>query len=174
MVSKSLATESEFAIARIFEAPRERVFAAFTEPARMAKWWAPPGCTLATATMDLRPGGSYHYGLHSPDGGTMWGKAVYREIVRPHLLVYVNAFSDAAGGLTRHPLQPRWPLELLTTITFTEHVDGTIFDLRWSPLPTSTPDECQCFDESHESMQMGWGVTLDALAAYLAKGDPAS
>jgi uncharacterized protein YndB with AHSA1/START domain len=160
-------------ISRIFEAQRERVFAAFTEPERMMRWWGPPGCTVAGATMDLRPGGSYHFGLRAPDGGMMWGKFVYREIVPPHLLVYVNSFSNAAGGLARHPLQAQWPLELLTTLTFTEHVDGTIFDLRWSPLDSATADECQCFDESHESMQMGWSSTLDALAAYLDGADAA-
>jgi uncharacterized protein YndB with AHSA1/START domain len=167
MPARPVLADSEFVVTRVFEAPRERVFAAFTEPERMLRWWGPAGFTVAGARMDLRPGGSYHYGLRGPDGATIWGKFVYREIVRPHLLVYLNSFSDAAGGLTRHPLRADWPLELLTTITFTEHVDGTMFTLRWATLPGATIDERQCFDESHESMQMGWNGTLDSLAAYL-------
>jgi uncharacterized protein YndB with AHSA1/START domain len=159
--------DSEFVITRVFAAPREIVFAAFTESERMLRWWGPAGYTMVGATMDLRPGGSYHYGLRAPDGVTMWGKFVYREVVRPQQLVYLNSFSDAAGGLTRHPLRADWPLELLTTITLTEHVDGTMFTLRWAPLATATPNERQCFDESHESMRVGWGGTLDQLAAYL-------
>jgi uncharacterized protein YndB with AHSA1/START domain len=158
---------SEFVITRIFDAPREEVFDAFTRPERLIRWWGPAGFAVAAATMDLRPGGSYHYGLRAPDGGMMWGKFVYREIVRPQLLVYFNSFSDEAAGLTRHPLHPDWPLELLTTITFTEHVEGTMLTLRWSPLSSALSDERQCFDQSHESMRLGWGGTLDQLAAYL-------
>jgi uncharacterized protein YndB with AHSA1/START domain len=159
--------DSEFVITRVFHAPRESVFAAFTEPDRLLRWWGPAGYSVAGAAMDLRPGGSYHYGLRAPDGAMLWGKFVYREVVRPQLLVYLNSFSDAAGGLTRHPLRADWPLELLTTVTFTEHVEGTMFTLRWALLPAATPDERQCFDESHESMRLGWGGTLDQLAAYL-------
>jgi len=163
------AAESEFVITRIFDAPRECVFDAYTQPDRMARWWGSAGSTLVTAAMDLRPGGSYHYGLRAPDGGTMWGKFVFREIVRPQLLVYLNSFSDEAAGLTRHPLRPDWPLELLTTITFTEHVEGTLLTLRWSPLDRALPDERQCFDQSHESMRLAWGGTFDKLAAYLKR-----
>jgi len=161
------AAESEFVITRIFDAPRDLVFDAFTQPERMSRWWGPAGYSVFAATMDLRPGGSYHYGLRAPDGGTMWGKFVYREIVRPQSLVYLNSFSDEAGGLTRHPLRADWPLELLTTIMLTEHVEGTLLTLRWSPLDRALQDERQCFDQSHESMQLGWGGTLDRLAAYL-------
>ena len=167
MPGRSVVVDSEFVISRVFEAPRESVFAAFTEPERMVRWWGPPGFTVAGSRMDLRPGGSYHYGMRAPDGSTMWGKFVYREIVRPHLLVYLNSFSDAAGGLARHPLRADWPLELLTTITFTEHVEGTMLALRWSPLPGASADEHQCFDESHESMRLGWNGSFDALAIYL-------
>jgi len=161
------AVESEFVITRVFAAPREIVFAAFTQPERMLRWWGPPGYAVTGATMDLRPGGSYHYGLRAPDGSTTWGRFVYREIVPPQLLVYLGAFSDASGGITRHPLRADWPLELLTTIHFTEHVEGTMFTLRWAPLATATPNERQCFDESQESMRLGWGGTLDQLASYL-------
>ena len=50
--------------------------------------------------MDLRPGGTYHYGMQTPDGSVMWGKMVYREIVPPEKLVFINSFSDEKGGLT--------------------------------------------------------------------------
>ena len=159
--------DSDFVIARVLYAPRERVFEAFTNPADMKRWWGPKGFSVAGAKMDLRPGGSYHYALHAADGAVLWGKFVYREIVPPQLLVYVNAFSNAAGALTRHPLSPTWPLELLTTMTFDEHVEGTLFTLRWSLLPTATDDERQTFDRSHDSMEAGWSGTLDQLAAHV-------
>ncbi len=68
--------------------------------------------------MDLRPGGTYHYGMKAPDGAPMWGKMVYREISPPERIVFINSFSDEAGGTTRHPMAPTWPLEMLSVFTF--------------------------------------------------------
>ncbi len=48
----------------------------------------------------------------------LWGKFVYREIVEPEKIILVNSFSDKDGGLTRHPMSPSWPLQLLSTTTF--------------------------------------------------------
>jgi len=98
----------------------------------------------------------------------MWGKWVIREIVKPERLVFVNSFSDAAGGLTRHPMNPLWPLEMLSTVTFVAQGDQTLLTIQWLPLnPTET--EHKTFDEGHESMKNGWGGTLDRLAEHLAK-----
>lgn len=52
--------------------------------------------------MDLRPGGVYHYCMRSPDGHDMWGRFVYREIVKPERIVFINSFSDEMGGLARN------------------------------------------------------------------------
>jgi len=159
---------TDFVIAREFDAPRDLVWKAFTEPERMKQWWGPKGLTVAAAKMDLRPGGSYHYGMRTPNGQTMWGKFVYREIAAPERLVFVNSFSDEAGGLTRHPMSPTWPLETLSTFTCDELPGGkTKFTIRWSPI-NATEEERKTFDSSHEGMRQGWGGTLDQLAAYLA------
>jgi uncharacterized protein YndB with AHSA1/START domain len=91
----------EFVITRVFDAPRELVWKAFTEPQRMKEWWGPKGVTITRSEMDLRPGGSYHYAMRTPDGNTMWGKFVYREITPPSRMVFVSSFSDEAGGVTR-------------------------------------------------------------------------
>ena len=111
------ATASEFVITRTFNAPREAVWRAFTDPERMKEWWGPKGFTVIVSKMDLRVGGTYHYGMRAPDGSTMWGRFVYREIVRPERIVLVNSFSDEAGGVTRHPGHMDWPLEMVTTFT---------------------------------------------------------
>ena len=95
-----------FVISRVFDAPRELVFKAFTDPERMKHWWGPKGFKVIAQNMDLRPGGMYHYGLEAPDGNTMWGRFVYREIAAPERIVFVNSFSDEKGGLTRHPMSP--------------------------------------------------------------------
>jgi uncharacterized protein YndB with AHSA1/START domain len=162
-------TTNDFLISRIFDAPRDLVFKAFTEPQRMLQWWGPKGCSVIAANMDLRPGGSYHYGLKTPDGGSMWGKLVYREIVAPERLVFINSFSDEAGNLSRLPLSPTWPLELLSTISFETQANGTLLTIRWALLPSATAEERQTFNGAHAGMQQGWTGSLDQLAAYLAK-----
>jgi uncharacterized protein YndB with AHSA1/START domain len=164
-----MSTQStDFVISREFDTPRELVWECFTEPARMKEWWGPKGCSVVSAKMDRRPGGTYHYDMRTPDRGVMWGKFVYREIAAPERLVWVNSFSDEAGGITRHPMSPAWPLEMLTTVTLDELPGGkTRLTIRWSPL-NATAAEQETFDAGHDSMRGGWGGTLDQLAVYLA------
>ncbi|HZY22852.1 MAG TPA: SRPBCC domain-containing protein [Beijerinckiaceae bacterium] len=59
---------AEFVITRVFDAPRELVWKAFTDPERMRQWWGPKGFSVIASKMDLRPGGTYLYGMRSPDG----------------------------------------------------------------------------------------------------------
>jgi uncharacterized protein YndB with AHSA1/START domain len=157
----------EFVISRVFDASRTLVWKALTEPERMNKWWGPKGFTVRAANMDFRPGGTYHYCMRSPDGHDMWGKFVYREIDAPERIVFINAFSDEKGGLTRHPMSPTWPLEMLSTFTFTESDGRTTFTIRWIPY-NATEDERKTFDDGRAGMQQGWTGTLDQLEAYLA------
>ena len=115
---------ADFVISREFAAPREMLWKCFTEPERMKEWWGPKGCTIVASNMDLRVGGTYLGAMRDPTGRVMWAKFVYREIVAPKLLKWVHSFSDEAGGLTRHPFSPTWPLEMLTTVTFEEAPEG--------------------------------------------------
>jgi len=98
----------------------------------------------------------------------MWGKFVYREIVRPERIVLVNCFSDEAGNITRHPMSPTWPREMLSTFRFAEQDGRATLTIRWSPL-NADETERATFAAAHPSMQQGWTGTLDQLAAYLAK-----
>jgi len=162
-------SNQDFVITRIFDAPRDLVWKAFTDPQHMKQWWGPKGFTVIASKMDLRPGGTYHYGMKAPDGSAMWGKFVYREVVAPERMVFINSFSDEAGGITRHPMAPTWPLEMLSTFTFEEAPGGkTKLTIRWSPH-NATDEERKTFDAGHDSMRQGWGGTLEQLTAYLAK-----
>lgn len=158
----------EFVISRTFDAPRELVWKAFTDPERMKHWWGPKGFTVRLARMDLRPGGTFHYCLRSPAGHDMWGKFVYREIAAPERLVFVNSFSDEKGSVTRHPMHLAWPLEILSTVTFAEHEGRTTLTIRSVPI-NATNEERKTFEDGRESMRQGWTGTLDQLAGYLAK-----
>ena len=159
----------DFVISRVLNAPRDLVWQCFTDPERMKQWWGPKGVKVRASNMDLRVGGSYLYGMETPDGKVMWGKFVYREITPPERLVFVNFFSDENGGVTRHPLSPSWPLQLLSTFTFDDVGGGrTRFTVRWAPLDP-TPEERATFDAGHASMTGGWSGTLEQLEAYLPR-----
>jgi uncharacterized protein YndB with AHSA1/START domain len=159
----------EFVLSRVFDAPRELVWKCFTDPEHMKGWWGPKGVSVVTSKMDLRPGGTYHYGMKPADGPVMWGRQVYREIVPPEKLVFINSFSDENGGLARHPMAPTWPIEMMSIFTFEELPGGkTKFTLRWS-AHNATAEEQKTFDEGHASMTQGWNGSLEGLEAYLAK-----
>jgi len=159
-------TTEPFVLSRVFDAPRDRVWKAWTEVERLKQWFSPKGFTVIAATMDLRPGGSYHYGMRTPTGQEMWGKWVFREIKAPERLVLVNSFSDAAGNLTRHPMAPTWPLEMLSSTTFTEQAGKTTLTLEWLPLNASAV-EIATFEAGRAGMTMGWTGTMEQLTAYL-------
>jgi uncharacterized protein YndB with AHSA1/START domain len=155
-------------ITRTLDAPRALVWQAWTEPERLAKWWGPKGFAWARGTMDLRPGGIFHYGMTAPDGKTtMWGRFVYREVVEPERLVYVVSFSDENGGVTRHPMAADWPLEILNVLTLEESGGKTTLTLEGWPLHASE-SESKAFEGGIGSMQKGFALTFDQLVGYLA------
>jgi len=161
-------TERPSVISHLFNAPRERVWKAWTERERLMQCFGPAGVTIPLAKMDFRPGGFFHYCMRTPDGKQMWGKFIYREIIAPEKIVLVNSFSDEHGGLTRHPLSATWPLEMLSTTTFTDEGRKTKLTIEWSPLDP-TDEERKTFDSSHDLMRQGWSGTFGQLTGFLAK-----
>jgi uncharacterized protein YndB with AHSA1/START domain len=159
--------QKPFIISRDLDAARDLVWKTWTDQAHM-EWWGPKGVSIHHATLELRPGGRFHYAMRTPDGHDMWGRWVIREITAPERLVFISSFSDEAGGITRHPMNANWPLEILSTITFAVLGDKTRLTIQWLPF-NPTDLERKSFDDSHESMQGGWTGSLDRLADYLAK-----
>jgi len=157
-----------FVVSRTFDAPRDRVWKAWTDREQLLQWFGPKGFTMTTAKLEFRPGGSFHYCLCSPDGKEMWGKFVYRVIEAPGRIVLINSFSDAQGGITRHPFSATWPLEMLSTTTLSDEGGKTKVTLEWSPL-NPTDVERKAFEGAHESMKQGWAGTFDQLAEFLKK-----
>jgi len=84
----------EFIIVRIFNAPRELVFRAWTEPNHLESWISPKGFKNETLAIDVRPGGVWRYNMHSPDGDEYNNKIVFGEIVRPERLTYTHGSDD--------------------------------------------------------------------------------
>jgi uncharacterized protein YndB with AHSA1/START domain len=157
----------EFVIERVFDAPRDLVWKVFTERDHLMQWWGPKGFKMIVGNLDLRPGGTFHYGLEAPDGSEMWGKWVFREIVKPERLVFVSSFSNKESGLTRHPMAPTWPIEMLGTMTLTAQGGQTLLMNRVVAL-NATDEERATFEGNFDSMKQGFGATWDQLAAHLA------
>ena len=107
--------DAPFVIARVFDAPRQNVWRAWTEPDRLRQWWGPKGFKVHTCKVDLRPGGIFLYGMTAHDGTDIWGRFVYREIEAPEKLVFMVSFSNPEGGVSRHPWSPSWPLEWMSS-----------------------------------------------------------
>ncbi|MFK7603503.1 SRPBCC domain-containing protein [Deinococcus sp. SM5_A1] len=98
--------EKELVLERTFSAPRALVFEAFTTAEHLRHWWGPRGWEVTHCTVDLRPGGRWHYCMKCMDrnqgdfyGMESWGLGVYDEITAPERLVYTDYFSDAAGEI---------------------------------------------------------------------------
>jgi uncharacterized protein YndB with AHSA1/START domain len=158
-----------FIISRTFDAPRKLVWAAFTEADRLKQWFGPKGFKPDVSKLDLRPGGIHHYRLTGPDNVTIWGKWVFREIVPQERIVTLSSFSDENAGVTRHPMAPTWPIELLSVFTFEDAGDGkTKLTINWTPHNPSA-EERKAFEDGRASMTQGWSGTFEQLETYLAK-----
>jgi uncharacterized protein YndB with AHSA1/START domain len=166
MAAKNESGDGKFVITRRFKYSRELIFDAFTQSEHLSQWFGPTGSKVIKSQIDLRPGGLNHYGLQMPDGSAMWGKCIYREIERPSRLVYVQSFSDEQGNITRHPMSPTWPREMLTVITLEKTDEGTELCIQWSPIE-ATEEERNTFNSAMAGMNQGWTGTLDKLDEYL-------
>jgi uncharacterized protein YndB with AHSA1/START domain len=99
--SLDLETDSRAIIGiREFDAPRELVFAAWTDPKHLSQWWGPNGFTTTTSSFDFRPGGIWRFVMHGPDGRDYQNRVTFDEIVPPERIVYRHG-----GGEDVEPVQ---------------------------------------------------------------------
>lgn len=166
MTGPSGAAEQVLVITRVFEAPRDLVYKVWTQAEHLKHWWGPKGFAIEVAKFDPRPGGLFHYRLHNSEGHEMWGKFTYREVVAPERLVYTSSFSDAEGNTTRAPFNANFPLEILNTVTLTEHEGRTTLTLQGVPV-NATAAELEFFQAMFPSMRAGFGGTFEQLTNYL-------
>jgi uncharacterized protein YndB with AHSA1/START domain len=161
-----------FVVQRVVRAPRELVFAVWTQREHLERWFGPAGCTLRVHELALQPEGRFHYEMRFASGQSLWGVWRFAAIVEPERLEFVSSFADASGSIIRAPFDANWPLETHTSVVFEPHAGigrGTVVTLRAAAL-TDSPIELQRFTAHHDSMQGGWSATfaqLDALIATL-------
>lgn len=143
------ATAQEITITRVFDAPRELVWKAWTEPDQLAQWWGPPGWTtpLDTITMDVRPGGAFRLTGISEDGTEMPQEGVYREVVEPERLVL------------EEPAKHNWHESAVSVITLTDLGDGRTEMVSHMTIQTT--------DEMRARAEAGIAGSLDRLAEHL-------
>ena len=157
--------ERELFIEHLFDAPRELVWKAWTEPERVKQWWGPEGFTAPVIKIDLRAGGEYLYCMRSPEGKEYWSKGTFREIIPPERLVLTDSFADENGNIvpaSYYGLSPDFPLQALVTITFEETENNrTRLTIRYASVSAS----------DFESAMSGWKMSLDKLADSLKKGN---
>ena len=133
---------------REFAAPREVVFAAWTDERLIARWWASRAYTTLACKMDVRPGGAWSRRLMAPDGRLISEHGVYHEVVAPERLVFTYS-SEGVRIVDR---------ETLVTVTFLDRGPRTVLTLRHSGLPT---EEALAFHDS------GWARCLDRFTTNL-------
>lgn len=114
--------DEEIVSSRVFDAPRERVFHAFTDAGTLAEWWGPEGFTNAFHVFDPRPGGDWRFTMRGPDGAEYAMEKVFEEVVAPERIVVrhvdpVHAhrltmtFAEAGKGRTELTWRMRFDLE---------------------------------------------------------------
>ena len=147
----------DLVITRVFDAPRDAVWKAWTDPKRFMRWWGPEGFTSPSCKMDLRVGGNYLFCMRSPEGQDYWSTGVYRDIVPLERIVFTDSFADEKGNVvpaSHYGVQGEWPLELLVTVTFEEDGGKTIMTLEHAGIPPGTMSDCEA----------GWSGSFDKLA----------
>jgi uncharacterized protein YndB with AHSA1/START domain len=160
--SSSAIGTNELVIARVFDAPRELVFKAWTEPERMMRWWGPEHFSAPVCKVDFRVGGRILVCMRSPEGQDYWSTGVYREIVEPERLVMTDSFADPDGNVvpaSYYGMTGDVPLEMLVTVTFEDLGGRTRMTLRHRGMPASMSTDASA----------GWSTSFDKLARLLAE-----
>lgn len=141
---------TSLSLTRRIPARRDDVFAAWSEPELLRRWWAPPGTEIKSLELDARVGGRYRIGIQHSDGEMMYVKGTFVEVVRPSRLVYTWAWEEDDGP--GH--------ESLVTIAFADHGAETEVTLTHERLAS---------EESRDNHRKGWTGILDNLAATFAE-----
>jgi uncharacterized protein YndB with AHSA1/START domain len=153
----------QMVITREFDAPREVVWKAWTDPEYVQQWWGPKGFTTPVCTMDFRVGGKFLLCMRSPDGRDLWSGGEYHEIVPLERIVYSMYFADAEGN----KVEPEhYGMEH-------EAVEGARDEVWFEDLPGGrtklTLIGNETMEEATKSGQVeGWNEILDKVAGVVA------
>src|SRR5207253_3226800 len=139
----------ELVLTRTFDAPRNLVWKAWTDPRYLAQWWGPHSFSNPVCEIDARTGGAIRIHMRGPDGTIYRSRGVFEELVPPQRLVFTNGVEDDNGDLV---------LETLTTVTFTEDRGKTTISV--NARVTNATAEAAFYVKG---MQEGWSQSLERL-----------
>ncbi len=161
----------EYVLDREFDAPRELVWRAWTDPDLLHQWYG-PGVDTTIHKFDLKPGGMWLNEMKWGENSS-FQKVVFKEVTEPAKLVWHHHSStDADWNDAPSPMMAEWPRLLLTTVTFEEAGDKTNVRLTQVPME-ATEAEIACFAGAMAGMGKGWGggyAIMDKLLADLQAG----
>jgi uncharacterized protein YndB with AHSA1/START domain len=155
MSAIATASQYDLTLDRIFDAPRELVWKAWTDTSQLAEWWGPKDYTNPVCRTDARPGGAIYIEMRAPDGTVYPMNGTFHEVVEPKRIVFSSAALDAEG-------KPMF--EIMNTVTFTEHEGKTLLTLE-AKITRATAVAPQYL----KGMEQGWSQSLDRLAAFVTK-----
>ena len=161
----------EYILERVFDAPREMVWRAWTDPDVLHRWYG-PNVETVIHKFDLVPGGAWLNEMKWGDN-SHFQKVVFQEVTPPAKLVWHHYSSDSDWNVAANPMMPDWPRALLTTVTFDDLGDKTSVKLSQVPIE-ATDAELACFTKMMAGMDNGWGAgytILDGLLAELQAGN---
>jgi uncharacterized protein YndB with AHSA1/START domain/dihydrofolate reductase len=147
-------SQSDLVITRLFDAPPELVFQAWTDPVHLAEWWGPKGFTNPVCEIDVRVGGAIRIHMRAPNGVVYPMTGVFKEISEPNRLVFVSSPLDDQGKAM---------FDVLTTVLFVEQKGKTLLTMRAQVLRTTTAAAPHLAE-----MEAGWTSALDRLGDHLA------
>lgn len=154
--------KEDLVITRIFDASRERVWKAWSDPNQAMRWWGPKIFTSPSCIIDFRVGGKYLFCMRSNSGPEVWRKGIwstgiYKEIVPMERIVFSDSFADEQGNVVpaAHYGMKNFPAVLEVTLTF-KGIEGgkTKMTLHHSGLPAEMLEMCRT----------GWNESFDKLA----------
>lgn len=162
----------EFVLDRTFDAPRQLVWRAWTDPDLLQRWYGPDVETIIHE-FDLKPGGSWLNEMKMSSGSN-FQKVVFKEVTEPEKLVWHHFSTDADWNIIASPMMPDWPRVLLTTVNFADMGEKT--NVRFSQIPfEGTAAEITCFTSAMTGMAGGWGkgfeIMDDLLVELQTKGN---
>lgn len=155
-----------YVLERAFDAPRELVWKAWTDPALLTRWYG-PRVETTVHRLDVKPGGLWLNEMRWGDKSN-YQRGEFTEVVPPERLVWLQSVSDNEWNIISNPMMADWPKVLLTTVTFEEDGGRTRMRLTWEPHEASEA-EIACFAAALEGMDKGWRARMELLAELLTE-----
>lgn len=153
-----------YVLERVFDAPRELVWKAWTTAELLSRWYG-PNVETVIHRLDVKPSGLWLNEMKM-GGGSFDQKAEYTEVVAPERFVCLMSNTDENWNIAPNPMMADWPRVLLTTVTFEEDGGKTKMRLTWAPHEASEA-EIACFAAAMYGMGKGWGAGMELLAELL-------